>query len=48
LIIIKASTCGSSAGAKPKKEEIYLFSLRGSVWDVKIRETLGRYLAGKL
>ena len=25
VLMIIASTCGSSAGAKPKKEEIYLF-----------------------
>ena len=28
--------CGFSAGANPRKDEIYLFALRGSVWDVAV------------
>ena len=42
-MVIRAITCGSSAGAKPTKEEIYFFRLLGSFSDeVKDNEVDGQ------
>ena len=32
----RTAICGSSAGANPTKEEMYLFALRGSVSEVAV------------